>query len=206
MITLRGQILVSRTDDDHPCPFLSSSSSVCAFKTSPCVRSNVPVCTGNMPICTTHREHTRSHGTTLRHTLHPRTAPAPHTPHTTTQAAHHTRHHNPYIIRTNMHLQHTRTTTQQVQMLNCLLFVLRRGINLTIQRLGCRCQKIITYLGRQSSLPGRVWPRCSDLLLPPRQARSTRNPSQTSSTTCHQSNQITEERTCLSHEIFPLMT
>ena len=43
-MTLRGQILVSRTDDDPLLP-------VCGVKTSPCVHSNVPVCTGTTRTC-----------------------------------------------------------------------------------------------------------------------------------------------------------
>ena len=45
MITLRGQIFVSRIDDDHPCSFLSPPP--------PCVDSKRPrVCVQNVPVCT----------------------------------------------------------------------------------------------------------------------------------------------------------
>ena len=46
VMTIRGQILLSSTDDD-PLP------SVCGFKTSPCVRSKLPrVYVQNFPVCT----------------------------------------------------------------------------------------------------------------------------------------------------------
>ena len=37
VITVRGQILVSRTDDDPPAPCGFKNAFVCTFKTSPCV-------------------------------------------------------------------------------------------------------------------------------------------------------------------------
>ena len=52
VITIRGQILVSRTNDD---PLLSlSSCPPCVDSTRPCVYvQNVPVCTGTTPACVT---------------------------------------------------------------------------------------------------------------------------------------------------------
>ena len=93
--------------------------------------------------------HQHAHNTHHGHTTKPRHHTTPHTAPTHGTYTSHTTHHDttrtphttpqPVHIRTNTHLQHTRTTTQQVQTLNCL----RRGINLTIQRLNCLFKKII---------------------------------------------------------------
>ena len=114
VMTIRGQILVSRTDDDPLPP-------VGPFKTSPCVRSkrlrvyvqNVPVCTGTTRTCfnslrtgtvpsrATHRQHTTHTTAHTTDTTHCTPTPAP-TPHITTQ-----HHHNTHTLHT-LHTPHTR--------------------------------------------------------------------------------------------------
>ena len=134
---------------------------VCAFKTSPCMLAphvHVFIHVGMLPVHTgtilnphtgfstfcsvpqhTHTKHTPRPPTTPRPTRTPT-----HTNTHTTRTQHITgtqQNHGTTLRHT--HLQHTRTPQNKSRRWIVLLIVLRRGINLTIQRLNCRFQKII---------------------------------------------------------------
>ena len=98
--TLRGQILVSRTDDDPVTHLL-----VCTFQ-------NVPVCTGTTPTCVyTCGRVAGTHGDVLNvHTGFFQRVSHTHTPHHTTP--HHTTPHTHTTTTTNNH-SHTRQRQRQ---------------------------------------------------------------------------------------------
>ena len=124
--TLRGQILISRTDDDPPSPL----PCVCTFKTSPCVPAPRPHvfnmwtccrytrrrigCThGGFSACHTTTPHTT---TTHHHTPH-------HTPHTTPHhTTHHTTHHNHRHSQSHSH-RHSHTQQRQRRRQPTLSFI-----------------------------------------------------------------------------------
>ena len=105
MITLCGQILVSRTDDETPHPTRRVS-----IQNAPRVHfKNVPVCTGTTRTCvSTCARGAGTHGHVLSgHTEFSRC----HTTHTTPHTTPHT--HTHYNTRHNTTQQHDRNTTQR---------------------------------------------------------------------------------------------
>ena len=111
VMTIRGQILLSSTDDD-PLP------SVCGFKTSPCVRSklprvyvqNFPVCTGTMRTCfNTCARGADIHGDVLN--VHTGTFLNPHTGFSTFSDYHNTHKHKHKHTHTHTQTHHDHQTT-----------------------------------------------------------------------------------------------